>query len=218
MRPESTYNPLCGWFSPSAFRKDCLTRASDIQVGLWYGSGTPPRRRMGWIRIDNNKMTWCCYTAIGQSLAHLLVHAIFSTKDRRPFLHCEEIRNEILATRKRFVKFLNVTGSSSMNAMFGIEAPRGSVGRPFRAGRFISFHPGLKRPTSQSLRRGWLFGVTYHNTRGAIASATAAWAILLDRSAVIGKMSKLQTRRGRGRPRHNVGRASPPVIPGLEPG
>ena len=32
---------------------------------------------------------------MGQSLAHLLVHAIFSTKDRRPFLHSEEIRNEI---------------------------------------------------------------------------------------------------------------------------
>ena len=34
---------------------------------------------------------------MGQSLAHLLVHAIFSTKDRRPFLHSEEIRNEIYA-------------------------------------------------------------------------------------------------------------------------
>src|SRR5215831_15783884 len=34
---------------------------------------------------------------MGQSLTHLLVHAIFSTKDRRPFLHSEEIRNEIYA-------------------------------------------------------------------------------------------------------------------------
>jgi putative transposase len=33
----------------------------------------------------------------GQSLTHLLVHAIFSTKDRRPFLRSEEIRNEIYA-------------------------------------------------------------------------------------------------------------------------
>jgi hypothetical protein len=32
---------------------------------------------------------------MGQSLTHLLVQAIFSTKDRRPFLHSEEIRNEI---------------------------------------------------------------------------------------------------------------------------
>ena len=62
--------------------------------------------------------------------------------------------------------------------------------RPFVAVRFnespsscpkgkstIAFKCLLKRPTSQSgstelaevLRRGWLFGVTYQNTRGAIA-------------------------------------------------
>jgi hypothetical protein len=34
---------------------------------------------------------------MGESLAHFLVHAIFSIKDRRPFLHSEEIRNEIYA-------------------------------------------------------------------------------------------------------------------------
>ena len=34
---------------------------------------------------------------MGQSLTRLLVHAIFSTKDRRPFLRSEEIRNEIHA-------------------------------------------------------------------------------------------------------------------------
>jgi hypothetical protein len=71
---------------------------------------------------------------MGQSLAHLLVHAIFSIKDRRPFLLSEEIRNEIY------------------------------------------------------------FGVTYHNMRGAIASATAAWAILLDRSAVPGKRPNSRAR------------------------
>jgi hypothetical protein len=37
----------------------------------------------------------------GQSLAHLLVHAIFSSKDRRPSLHAEEIRNEIYLTSPR---------------------------------------------------------------------------------------------------------------------
>src|SRR5262245_22891491 len=62
----------------------------------------------------------------------------------------------------------------------------------------FNVYPGLRHPTSQSdstelaevLRRGWLFGVTYHNTRGAIASATAAWAILFDRSAVARKRPK----------------------------
>ena len=32
-----------------------------------------------------------------QSLSHLIVHAVFSTKDRRPFLHSEEIRIETYA-------------------------------------------------------------------------------------------------------------------------
>src|SRR6516164_8173130 len=81
--------------------------------------------------------------------------------------------------------------------------------RCFQGESLFNVYPGLKRPTSQSLRRGWLFGVTYRNTRGAIASATAAWAILLDRSAVRGK--RPNSRRGRGRPRHNVGRATSPV-------
>jgi hypothetical protein len=69
----------------------------------------PPRDR-SWFSRD-------------QSLTHLLVHAIFSTKDRRPFFRSEEIRNEIHAY---------------------IKAPQ-RVGRPFRACRLRSLHPGLKR-------------------------------------------------------------------------
>jgi hypothetical protein len=76
----------------------------------------------------------------------------------------------------------------------------------------MSLHPGLKRPTSQSdstelaevLRRGWLFGVTYHNMRGAIASATAAWAILLGRSAVARKRPNSREGRHGGRPSHEM--------------
>ena len=34
---------------------------------------------------------------MGQSLSHLLVHSVFSTKDRRPFLRSEEMRKEIYA-------------------------------------------------------------------------------------------------------------------------
>jgi REP element-mobilizing transposase RayT len=34
---------------------------------------------------------------MGQSLARLLVHSVFSTKERRPFLRSEEIRNDIYA-------------------------------------------------------------------------------------------------------------------------
>src|SRR6516225_9952777 len=90
---------------------------------------------------------------------------------------------------------VHVFCSLSKNIAFSNLIGRLRVGRPFRAGRFISLHPGLKRPTSQSLRRGWLFGVTYHNMRGAVASATAAWAILLDRSAVARKRPNSRARK-----------------------
>jgi hypothetical protein len=54
--------------------------------------------------------------------------------------------------------------------------------------------PRPEGPTSQSdstelaevLRRGWLFGVTYHNMRARHSVATAAWAIVSDRFAVLG--------------------------------
>jgi REP element-mobilizing transposase RayT len=37
---------------------------------------------------------------------HLMVHAVFSTKDRRPFLHAEEIRIETYAYRAGILKNL----------------------------------------------------------------------------------------------------------------
>jgi hypothetical protein len=52
---------------------------------------------------------------MGQSLTHLLVHAIFSTKDRRPFLRSEEIRDEIYAYMAGTLK---ADGSPSMNASY----------------------------------------------------------------------------------------------------
>jgi putative transposase len=41
-----------------------------------------------------------------QSLSHLIVHAVFSTKDRRLFLHSEEIRIEIHAYMAGILKNL----------------------------------------------------------------------------------------------------------------
>src|SRR5215469_14348986 len=43
---------------------------------------------------------------MGQSLTRLLVHAIFSTKDRRPFLRSQEIRNETYAYMAGILKNL----------------------------------------------------------------------------------------------------------------
>jgi hypothetical protein len=84
-----------------------------------------------------------------QSLTHLLVHAIFSTKDRRPFLRSEEIRDEIYAYMAGTLKNLNGYGAFSVSESnlrgtpcLGLKHPR--VGRPFRARCLMSLHPGLK--------------------------------------------------------------------------
>ena len=43
---------------------------------------------------------------MAQSLSHLIMHAIFSTKDRRALLRSEEIRSETYSSiRKSFVSF-----------------------------------------------------------------------------------------------------------------
>ena len=44
--------------------------------------------------------------AVSQSLSHLIVHAVFSTKDRRPFLNSEEIRIETYAYMAGILKNL----------------------------------------------------------------------------------------------------------------
>ena len=44
--------------------------------------------------------------AVPQSLSHLIVHAVFSTKDRRPFLHSEESRIETYAYMAGILKNL----------------------------------------------------------------------------------------------------------------
>ena len=43
---------------------------------------------------------------MAQSLSHFLVHSVFSTKDRRPFLRSEEMRKEIYAYMAGILKNL----------------------------------------------------------------------------------------------------------------
>jgi putative transposase len=43
---------------------------------------------------------------VGQSLSHLLVHSVFSTKDRCPFFRPEDIRSEIYAYMAGILKNL----------------------------------------------------------------------------------------------------------------
>jgi len=46
--------------------------------------------------LDEKNSILSCYVCMGQSLSHLLVHALFSPKDRRPFLRSKELRNASL--------------------------------------------------------------------------------------------------------------------------
>ena len=46
------------------------------------------------------------FVCVDQSLVRLLVHSVFSTKERRPFLRSEEIRNEIYAYMAGILKNL----------------------------------------------------------------------------------------------------------------
>ena len=93
------------------------------------------------------------------------------------------IRN--LATRKRFVKFSNATGSPSTNAMFGIETPMGRT--PFQGASLDVASPRAQAPdfAKPTSRLAFWRHLPQHEGRHSVA--TAAWALLLDRSAVIGK-------------------------------
>jgi hypothetical protein len=62
-----------------------------------------------------------------QSLSHLIVRAVFSTKDRRPFLHSEDIRIETYASLStNVISGNNVRHSAALSGRF-------SRGRPPRA-------------------------------------------------------------------------------------
>jgi REP element-mobilizing transposase RayT len=73
---------------------------------------------------------------MGQSLSQLLVHAIFSTKDRRSFLRSKELRNEIYAYMAGILKNLEChpikIGGVEDHVHIGIETAE--FGRPCRAG------------------------------------------------------------------------------------
>src|SRR5262249_52542690 len=65
----------------------------------------------------------------------------------------------------------------------------------------MSFHPGLKHPTSQNdstelaevLRRGWPFGVTYHNMRARHSVSDGGLGCSVRPLRGHRKMSKLHT-------------------------
>ena len=127
------------------------------------GTRSERRERVG-IRIDNNKIIWRYYASWASPSLIFSFMRSFPPKIAGPFLRSEEIRKEIYAymagtlknldcysaTRKRFVKFSNATGSPSTNAMSAMKHQW--VGRPFRARRLMALYPGLKHPSRPRTR------------------------------------------------------------------
>src|SRR5262245_49025201 len=117
---------------------------------------------------------------MGQSLAHLLVHAIFSTKDRRPFLHSEEIRNEIYQEEIREIFKRHRVAFDERYVWDG--APEGRT--PFQGGSLYITSPRAEAPDFAKPTSRLAFWRHIPQTEGRHSFSDGAWAILLDRSAV----------------------------------
>ncbi|MBV8226040.1 MAG: IS200/IS605 family transposase [Verrucomicrobia bacterium] len=119
---------------------------------------------------------------MSQSLSQLIVHAVFSTKDRRPFLHSEEIRKETYAYMAGILKNLqcnpikiggmddhvHILSSLSKNVAFA-----DMIGR-------------VKGSSSKRLREKGILGFAWQNGYGAFSvsesNAEAVTAYISDQA------------------------------------
>ena len=101
----------------------------------------------------------------GQSLTHLLVHAIFSTKDRRPFLRSEEIRNEIYAYMAGTLKNLDCHPIK----IVGIEDHVHIFSSLSKNIAFSDLIGRLKGASSKRLKEKGLHGFGWQNGYGAFS-------------------------------------------------
>jgi REP element-mobilizing transposase RayT len=102
---------------------------------------------------------------MGQSLTHLLVHAIFSTKDRWPFLRSEEFRSEIYAYMAGTLKNLDchpikIGGTEDHVHVFS------SLSKNIAFSDLIG---RLKGASSKRLREKGLHGFGWQNGYGAFS-------------------------------------------------
>jgi len=102
---------------------------------------------------------------MGQALTHLLVHAIFSTKDRRPFLRSEEIRNEINAYMAGTLKDLDCQPIK----IGGIEDHVHLFSSLSKSIAFSDLIGRLKGASSQRLKEKGLHGFGWQNGYGAFS-------------------------------------------------
>ena len=71
------------------------------EIGVAISESRPDAQQVKLMlpeRIANRiQLIYMLLYVMPQSLSHLIVHAVFSTKDRRPLLRSEEIRTETYA-------------------------------------------------------------------------------------------------------------------------
>src|ERR1700758_4857034 len=102
---------------------------------------------------------------MGQSLTHLLVHAIFSTKDRRPFLQSEEVRNEIYAYMAGTLKNLDCHPIK----IGGVEDHVHVFSSSLKNIAFSDLIGRLKAASSRRLKEKGLHGFGWQNGYGAFS-------------------------------------------------
>ena len=111
---------------------------------------------------------------VGQSLSHLLVHSVFSTKDRRPFLRSEEIRIEIYAYMAGILKNLECHPIK----IGGVEDHVHILSSLSKNITFSELIGRLKGASSRRLKEKGLHGFAWQNGYGAFSVSESNVAIL----------------------------------------
>jgi REP element-mobilizing transposase RayT len=57
--------------------------------------GHPPHKKLSTLKALNRATILCIIAEMAQSLAKILTHTVFSTKDRRPYLQNKPLRDEL---------------------------------------------------------------------------------------------------------------------------
>ena len=113
---------------------------------------------------------------MGQSLSHLLVHSVFSTKDRRPFLRSEESRNEIYAYMAGILKNLECHPIK----IGGVEDHVHMLSSLSKNIAFSELIGRIKGSSSKRLKEKGVQGFAWQNGYGAFSvSESAAEAVIL---------------------------------------
>jgi putative transposase len=107
----------------------------------------------------------CCYYYMAQSLARLLVHSIFSTKDRRPFLRSEEVRIEIYGYMAGILKSLECHPIK----IGGVEDHVHILSSLSKNIAFSDLIGRLKGSTSKRLKEKGVFDFGWQNGYGAFS-------------------------------------------------